>query len=358
MTENALKKLMIERIATSGPMTIADYMAECLMHPEHGYYQKETVFGADGDFITAPEVSQMYGEMLGLWLADRWYKMGKPDGVQLIELGPGRGTLMSDMLRATAAVEGFQSALTVHFVEASEQLRKLQAELVPFAHWHDTLAQVPDGPSLIVANEFFDALPIHQFEKFQGNWLERRINAEGEDFTLVLTPPTPKLALTEETLRQSGAEGSILEVCPSALSIAGDIAERLDKNGGAALIIDYGYRKSAHGDTFQALKEHTFISPLLEPGTADITAHVAFDQLAKAATSKGAVSYGPAAQGMFLMALGIGARAQQLSDHIGSEEGQSRILSELKRLTAGEEMGTLFKVLALQDKKLAPPAGF
>jgi len=358
MTEQTLKPLLLDRIAATGPITIADYMAECLMHPDHGYYQKEHVFGADGDFTTAPEISQMYGEMLGLWLADRWYKMDKPEAVHLIELGPGRGTLMADLLRATAAVEGFNSAMTIHFVETSKQLRALQAELVPHANWHDSLATVPDGPSLIIANEFFDALPIHQFEKHKGNWLERRINAEGEDLTLVLTPPSPKLALTDEKLRHDGLEGSILEVCPAALSITGDIADRLHNHGGAALVIDYGYRKSAHGDTFQALEKHEFTDPLANPGGADLTAHVAFDQLAKAATSKKALSYGPAAQGMFLMALGIGARAQQLADHIDTPDGQERVLAELKRLTAGEEMGTLFKVLALQEEGLAPPPGF
>lgn len=351
-----LKTILLEQIATSGPITFADYMAQCLMHPEHGYYQKERVFGQDGDFITAPEISQMFGEMLGLWLADRWIKMGKPSPVHLIEFGPGRGTLMADMLRAISPVEGFTDAANIHFIETSRQLRKLQKEQVPNAKWHDSAASLPDGPSLIVANEFFDALPIHQFEKHKGEWLERRVNAEGETFTLVLTPPSAKLALIPEKLKNS-PEGSILEVCPAALSITGDIASRISDGGGAALIIDYGYRTSAAGDTFQALMGHAFTDPFAEPGKADITAHVAFDQLNQAAKEKGVATFGPAAQGMFLMALGMGARAQQLSNTM-DPIGQQRILSELKRLTASEAMGTLFKVLALQHQELPEAPGF
>lgn len=351
-----LKDILLEQIATTGPITVAEYMAQCLMHPEHGYYQTERVFGTDGDFITAPEISQMFGEMLGLWLADRWIKMGKPSPVHLIEFGPGRGTLMADMLRAISPVEGFSGAVKIHFIETSKQLRALQQDQVSNATWHDTAASLPDGPSLIVANEFFDALPIHQFEKHKGEWLERRINAEGETFSLVLTPPSPKLALIPEDLKAS-PEGSVLEVCPAALSITGDIADRLKNQGGAGLIIDYGHRKSAAGDTFQALMGHAFADPFAEPGKADITAHVAFDQLKKAAEEKSVTTFGPSAQGMFLMALGMGARAQQLSNTM-DPIGQQRILSELKRLTAGDEMGTLFKVLALQNTVLPDAPGF
>jgi len=351
-----LKDMLIKRIEATGPITIADYMAECLMHPTHGYYTNNRVFGSEGDFITAPEVSQMFGEMLGLWLADRWYKMDKPEQVQLIELGPGRGTLMEDLLRATEPVPGFHEALTVHFVETSPQLRDLQAEKVPHAHWHDDLSTVPDGPTLLVANEFFDALPIHQFEKHDNKWCERRVNSKDGSLNLVLTSAGPKFALTPKDLHNT-PDGSVLEVCPAGISVAGTIAERLFQCGGAAIIIDYGYRKSATGDSFQALKSHQYCNPFEAPGEADLTAHVAFDQIAAAATSRGAASYGTAAQGPFLMALGVGDRAQQLAASTDSA-GQERILSELKRLTAPDEMGTLFKVLALQDPKLPAPAGF
>jgi NADH dehydrogenase [ubiquinone] 1 alpha subcomplex assembly factor 7 len=360
-----LKDILVKRIEATGPITLADYMAECLMHPKHGYYTQETVFGANGDFITAPEVSQMFGEMMGLWLADRWYKMDKPEGVQLIELGPGRGTLMADILRATEPVVGFHDAIKVHFVETSGQLRALQAKKVPQASWHDDLSSIPDGPTLLVANEFFDALPIHQFEKHDGRWCERRVHAENDELKLVLTSTGPKFALTNPALHNH-PEGSVLEACPAALSISASIAQRLFAGGGAAIILDYGYRKSTSGDSFQALQNHQYCNAFEAPGEADLTAHVAFDQLAAAAKDMGAFTYGPAAQGPFLMALGIGERAQQLAaanegaeNGEGSEDGiEGRILSELTRLTSADEMGSLFKVLALQDPKLPPPPGF
>lgn len=206
-----LKDTLIKRIEATGPMTLADYMAECLMHPAHGYYSQQTVFGAEGDFVTAPEVSQMFGEMLGLWLADRWYKMEKPEGVQLVELGPGRGTLMEDILRATEPVDGFHNAISVHFIETSQQLRTLQAQKVPHAQWHDDLSSVPKGPALLVANEFFDALPIHQFEKQDDRWCERRVHAADNELKMVLTAAGPKFALTSPALHD-GPDGSILEV--------------------------------------------------------------------------------------------------------------------------------------------------
>lgn len=352
----ALKDLLIKRIAMGGPITLADYMAECLMHPAHGYYQQQRVFGRDGDFITAPEVSQMFGEMLGLWCADRWIAMGRPARFNLIELGPGRGTLMADMLRATKAVPGFGTAARVCFIEASQRLRGLQAEKVPGVSWHNRLTDVPTGPSILIANEFFDALPIHQFEKQGGKWLERGVGADGDTLKPVLTQPGAKLALVPESVRAAG-DGSIAEVCPAGLSIAGEIAERLVAQPGAALIIDYGYKISAPGDSFQALKSHEYVDPFAEPGLADLTTHVAFDQLAAAAAQKGAAPSPVQEQGAFLMALGLGLRAQKLAAAEG-KAGQARILGELKRLTAPDEMGTLFKVLAIQSPGLTPPPGF
>ncbi|WP_417460496.1 class I SAM-dependent methyltransferase [Kordiimonas sp.] len=351
-----LKDLIIKRIDATGPISIADYMAECLMHPVHGYYQQERVFGVDGDFITAPEVSQMFGEVLGLWCVDRWIAMGKPPSFQLIELGPGRGTLMADILRAASSVEGFRSAAQVHFVEASLQLRAVQKAKIADAGWHDTLGQIPLAPSIIVANEFFDALPIHQFEKQNGEWFERAIASDGEKLSPALIPASPIAAMLPDTM-QTQPDGSVAEICPAALSVMGEIAHRTSTQPCAALVLDYGYIKSAPGDTFQALKAHKYVDPLAEPGKADLTAHVAFDQLAQAATEKGAAAFGPVEQGAFLMSIGIGARAQQLATNQDAAK-QSGILSELKRLTAPEEMGQLFKVLALQSPELKAPPGF
>lgn len=352
----ALKDFLIKRIEATGPMTLASYMAECLMHPVHGYYQKERVFGSEGDFTTSPEISQMFGEMMGLWVADRWIKMGKPEALNLVELGPGRGTLMADLLRATAPVEDFQDAISVHFVETSKQLRARQAENVPTAHWLDTLADVPEGPMLLVANEFFDALPIHQYEKRDGNWHERMVGTDAGELGFMLGPCGAQFALASDTLKAS-ADGSILEVCPSALSVIGDISDRLNKYGGAAIIIDYGYRQSAVGDSFQAMQNHSYVDAFAEPGAADLTAHVNFDLLKSVALEKGIKAYGATTQGLFLMAIGLGARAQVLAS-AGDEAHQKRILEDLKRLTAPEQMGTLFKVLALQPHELAPPPGF
>ena len=352
----ALKETLLRRIAATGPISLADYMAECLMHPAHGYYQQETVFGEDGDFTTAPEISQMFGEMVGLWLADRWIKMGRPSEINLIELGPGRGTLMADILRATEPVEDFVNARQVHFVEASAQLQSLQAEKVPDATWHADVSNLPEGPSLVVANEFFDALPIHQFEKLNGRWFERMVGEHKNALGFMLGPCGPQISLMDDATRSNAPEGAILEICPLALSITGLLARHIETYGGTALIIDYGYRKSGFGDTFQALKKHQFADPLAEPGKADLTAHVAFDQIA-AAVGERARCFGPSGQGMFLMALGMGARAQHLATDL-DDDGQQRILSELKRLTDPEEMGTLFKVMAIQARDLEVPPGF
>ncbi len=350
-----LKQQFLKRIEATGPIPLADYMAECLMHPKHGYYQQQKVFGAKGDFITAPEVSQMFGEVLGLWAASVWQSMGCPK-FSLVELGPGRGTLMADMLRAAKALPGFLEAAQVHFIETSTQLRALQKEKVPHATWHDSMASLPAGPALFIANEFFDALPIHQFEKQKGKWHERAVGAYGDNLGLMLTQAGPKLALIPPPI-QKAPGGSIAEVCPAGLAVAADIAGHIAEHSGAALFIDYGYATSAPGDTFQALKAHKYVDPFSEPGLADLTAHVAFDQLATAAAGKGARPSAIISQGQFLMTIGLGVRAQALASKT-DEAGQQRILSELKRLTAPDEMGTLFKVLALMHPKLPSPAGF
>lgn len=351
-----LKNILARRIETSGPISLADYMTECLLHPRHGYYTGARVFGAEGDFITAPEISQMFGETVGLWMADRWIAMGRPERVNLVEFGPGRGTLMADMLRAARNVPGFGDALAVHFVEASPQLQALQKAKVPTATWHADATSLPGGPTLIAANEFFDALPIHQFEKRDGRWFERSVGLTDDGLGFVLTQPSSHFALIPPALLAS-PNGSVLEACPAALSAAAIMADHIAAHGGAALFFDYGYARSTAGDTFQALRAHEFADPFAEPGKADLTAHVAFDRIAEAAAGKGTSVSPVVDQGMFLMAIGLGLRAQKLAT-AQDQAGQDRILSELKRLTAPDEMGTLFKVLALQHKDMPAAPGF
>ena len=358
-----LKDILVRQIQLAGPMSLASYITECLMHPEFGYYQKERVFGTDGDFTTAPEISPMFGEMIALALFERWQAMGKPNTFNLIEFGPGRGTLMADILHTLKAQQAFMSAVSIHFIEASLQLRHQQKTTLENightdAHWHTHLTEVPERPSLIIANEFFDALPIHQFEKTQDGWRERCVTVgENNTLTPALGDCSAAFSLTSQHLRESAKQGDILEVSPVSLGIMGDIAARLKQNDGAALIIDYGYSKSAFGDTFQALKAHHYTDPYNSPGSADLTAHVAFDQLKKAAEEKELICYGPQEQGAFLMQMGIGLRAQELAKNKTPEE-QEAILSALKRLTAPNEMGELFKVLMVTDTNKSIPPGF
>lgn len=352
-----MEAYLAQRIRTTGPITLADYMGDCLMHPDHGYYQQERIFGADGDFITAPEISQMFGEMIGLWLANRWQAMGAPTRINLIELGPGRGTLMADVLASTRSVAGFHDALTVHFLELSEQLRAEQKKAVPSATWHSSLATIPNGPVLVVANEFFDALPIHQFEFKDGIWFERSVTLDGdENLKMVLTEPSAKLALVPEHLRKPKGN-AVVEVSPASIGIMRDIGDRLNNDGGAALIIDYGYDHANFGDSFQAVKDHRYCDALTAPGKADITAHVNFESLKRMAMDAGLQVGGPTGQGQFLMQLGLGSRASALVKG-KSEEQHAEVFSALKRLTAPDEMGTLFRVLSVTDIDQEPAPGF
>jgi SAM-dependent MidA family methyltransferase len=340
---SALKDRLIARIARMGPMTLADYMSECLLHPEHGYYATRDPLGQAGDFTTAPEISQMFGELIGLWLAQVWMDQGAPDPFVLAELGPGRGTLMADLLRATRAVPGFHAALRLHLVEASPVLRAAQgAALSGFAPvFHDSIADLPEGPIWLVANEFFDALPIRQFLKGKGaEWHERMVGAEGERLILGLGPAAPVGALAH---RREVTEGQIVETCAPAEAIAGEIGRRIATHGGAALIVDYGDAESI-GDTFQALRAHHPVDPLEAPGLADLTAHVAFGPIARAASPARASAL--VAQGVFLERLGITARAQALARGLTGAALEAHVAAH-RRLTHPSEMGHLFRTLAL-----------
>lgn len=357
MTGNALRDHLIRLIRDTGPLPLSHYMALCLGHPEHGYYMTRDPLGARGDFTTAPEVSQMFGELVGLWLADRWLASGAPKPFALVELGPGRGTLMADALRALRAVPGMLDAASIHFVETSPTLRAAQRERVPQAHWHSSVGDLPKKPLFLIANEFFDALPITQYQRTERGWCERCVDFQDGRFVPVLAP----VAVAHDTALapavREAPEGSIAETCPPATAITGEIAGRIAAEGGAALIIDYGYARSAAGDTLQALRAHAYADPFDAPGEADLTAHVDFEALAHAARQAGATPHGPVEQGAFLQALGIGARAERLMRDATAAQKQD-IEGALARLTGPREMGSLFKVLGITPPGADTPAGF
>ena len=356
----ALADLIVRRIRATGPLTIAEFMTETLQHPRLGYYATRDPFGAAGDFITAPEVSQAFGELIGLWCADVWTLMGRPDSVLLVELGPGRGTLMADALRVLAVVPDFRRALRLHLVETSPALRARQAKALADATpiWHERLDQVPAGPLLLIANEFLDALPIRQFERRGASWHERRVGLAPDGNTLAFVlDPTPSAAALISPRFATASDGSVVEIRPAAVRLAGDIAERLTADGGAALVIDYGHAESACGETLQAVRQHRYHPVLEAAGSADLTAHVDFESFADAARTAGAKICGPATQGGFLRSLGIELRARQLLAK-ASPEASATIQSGVHRLIDDGEMGTLFKVLALVDPTLPTPAGF
>jgi NADH dehydrogenase [ubiquinone] 1 alpha subcomplex assembly factor 7 len=351
----ALKERLIRRIDRAGPMTLGEYMAECLLDPRHGYYTRRDPLGRAGDFITAPEVSQMFGELIGLWLAQAWLDGGAPGEVALVELGPGRGTLMADALRAATRVPGFHAAMRLHLVEASPTLREVQAAaLAPYApQFHDGLGTLPDLPLLLVANEFFDALPIRQFQRAEGPlWHERVVGLKDDALALGLSPPAPVAAL--EGRLADTSPGQIVETCAPAEASAGDIGRRIAERGGAALILDYGDMESL-GDTFQAVAAHRHADPFAAPGEADLTAHVAFGPIARAAAPAKATPL--ATQGAFLERLGITERARALAARLEGAALEAHVAAH-RRLTHPTEMGNLFKVLALVPDAAGLPPGF
>ncbi len=351
-----LARQFARRIARHGPMSIADYMAECLLHPEHGYYATRDPFGRQGDFITAPEISQMFGELLGLALAQSWLDQGRPSPFTLAELGPGRGTLMADMLRATRAVPGFRQAARVVLVEASRTLRQVQRQTLEDegVSWIGAAAELPEAPLFLVANEFFDALPIRQFTRAEGGWSERQVALEGERLVLKLAPPAP-LAALEHRLADT-RPGDIVETCQPALPIVSELARRIARHGGAALIVDYGGWRSL-GDTWQALRTHRPEDPLANPGEADLTAHVDFEPLARAARAEGAACSALVPQGVLLERLGITERARRLAAGLSGARLEAHVAAH-RRLTHPQEMGTLFKALAITPVASPPPPGF
>jgi NADH dehydrogenase [ubiquinone] 1 alpha subcomplex assembly factor 7 len=350
--QSEIKKL----IKTSGPMPVWRYMELCLMHPQHGYYVSRDPLGREGDFTTAPEVSQMFGELLGLWAASIWKAMGSPSLLRLIELGPGRGTMMADALRAVRVLPPLYQTLSVHLVEINPVLREKQKATLAGVRnvaWHDSIDQVPDGPCIVFANEYFDVLPIHQVVKHPTGWHERTVGLDnGGRLVYGASPnPIPRFDVLLPPLVRAAPVGAVFEWRPDSEIMK--IASRVRDQEGAALIIDYGHVRSDAGDTFQAIARHSFTDPLKAPGQADVTAHVDFQALARAAEDVGALVHGPVTQGEFLRRLGIETRAVTLMAK-ASHEVSEDISGALKRLVSGGRggMGTLFKVLGISGTNL------
>lgn len=354
---NALQQEIAAMIGAEGPIGIDRFMALALGHPRHGYYMTRDPFGLAGDFVTAPEISQMFGEVLGLWAAITWQQMGSPARVALVELGPGRGTLMMDALRAARAVPGFAEALEVHLVEMSPVLARAQAtQLAGSGHepaWHATIDELPpDVPLIMLANEFFDALPVRQFVATAEGWREKLVGTDDAGRLVFGLDPAVTDALTLKA-----PAGAIFETSPIGLDIMRRLAERLARQGGALIAIDYGHARSAYGDSLQAVQGHAFVPVLDNPGEADITAHVDFATLAIAAGRGGAKAHPIISQACLLERLGIRERAAILKRK--AEEPAAIDAAVLRLAGTGEAaMGRLFKALAVTHADLPPPPAF
>lgn len=339
-------------IVNTGPISVGHFMAEANAR----YYNSADPLGSAGDFITAPEISQMFGELVGLWLADSWSRAGRPGPVHYVEVGPGRGTLARDALRAARRF-GLEPA--VHLVETSAALRDIQRTAIPGATWHDDLSSLPPtGPLLLVANEFLDALPIRQMVKTENGWRERKIGLEGggeETHFVFVSGSQPMDSAIPQDLHDAEV-GTILETSPAAAAALYEIAGRLVQQGGTALFIDYGYDQSCQGSTLQAVRAHRKVDPFSAPGESDLTAHVDFGVLARVAASRGARWLGTVPQGRWLRELGIEARAQALA--VSEPEYADAVELAKHRLIDDDQMGTLFKVMALSAPEWPDGAGF
>ncbi len=351
------------RIQAAGPMPVGEYMALCLGDREHGYYTTRDPLGERGDFITAPEISQMFGELIGIWMAAVWKLMGEPGNLHVIELGPGRGTLMSDALRAAQVLPDFRNALAVHLIEISpalqaKQERMLQGQSTP-VFWHAAFDAVPGGPAIIIANEFFDALPVNQAVKSTDGWHERQIeiNAEGNLAFAIAPEPIPLFDRLLPPAVRNAPEQSIFEWRNDTLAM--QIGRRIAAEGGAALAIDYGHAQSAAGETLQAVGRHAYVDPLTAPGTVDLTAHVDFQALARAVEAMGANGFGPIDQSQFLRNLGIETRAAALKAKASPAAAAAIDLTVARLIGHGRtDMGALFKVAAFTHPNLGTPPGF
>lgn len=340
-------------IAADSPIPVSEYMALCLFDPQHGYYTTREPFGCDGDFITAPEISQMFGELVAVWLYEAWVANGRPVPATVAEIGPGRGTLMKDMLRTWSRLDPtFFEAVNFALVETSPRLAEMQRNtlgpMAAKATWHETVAALPAMPLFIVGNELFDALPVRQFVRTTAGWRERMVGLNDHGalaFFAGMAAPDPKLLPPDAA---SAPEGAIVEFAPARSALMAEIAGRISSHGGAGLFIDYGYLLSGVGDTLQALKNHAFDDVLAHPGDADLTSHVDFAALSKVAQAQGLKTMATT-QGAFLLSMGLLERAGNLGAH-AHEAGRDAISAQVERLAGPDQMGELFKVLAVLPK--------
>lgn len=349
-----MKRIIGEQAVEKGGLSVAQYMQICLFDPEHGYYRTQHIFGTKGDFVTAPEISQMFGEIIGLWLAQCWIEQDQPKPFILLELGPGRGTLMADILRATAKVAGFHEAMQIVFVEASQQLRSLQKKAVPNVKvsWIDDISQLPEQPVFFVANEFFDALPVHQFQRQNNKWFERQIISQEDELCIVNCRHASDLVQLQKRLADT-SDGDIVEINFMARKMAVALGRHIEAFAGSGLIIDYGDWVSL-GDTLQAVQDQKPVDIFAAPGQSDLTAHVDFAALVKdlACAHSRLVS-----QGLFLERLGIIQRANMLAAYLTDDALQIHIAAH-RRLTHSDEMGSLFKVISFYPTSAPTPTGF
>jgi len=394
---NRLAGRIARLIRSQGPLSIAQFMTLALHDPEDGYYATNDPFGRAGDFITAPEISQMFGELIGLWLVQCWRDQGSQAPARLVELGPGRGTLMADALRAARVAPDFLTAVEVVLVEASPTLREIQRQkLLPFVEispphpalsptggegnshtslappggegwgegerrpklrWTDRLdASLAGRPLFLIANEFFDALPVRQYVKTERGWCERMVTADAEGRLAFALAPVPAKGLAVPEARGEAENGAVYEISPAATAFAEEIAGLVVAQGGAALIVDYGHAGTGFGDTLQAVKKHKFAPVLETPGAADLSAHVDFAALAEAAARGGARAHGPLAQGTLLERLGLKERATALAK--AHPEDEKALATAVARLASDCQMGRLFQALAILPERAGPPPGF
>jgi SAM-dependent MidA family methyltransferase len=357
-SDASLAARLSARIARAGPLTVEEFMQACLSDEAAGVYSSRQPIGGKGDFITSPEISQIFGELVGLWAVAAWQSMGEPSRVTIAELGPGRGTLMADACRAWRGVPKFLDSASVALIETSpvmvEAERKTLKDASAPLRWYAALDAVPEGPLVVLANEFVDALPIRQFIRRGEAWRERLIASDGEGGFAF----TDRDAQDEDRhLPHLAHEDAILETRPAAHALMRELGRRAERAPLAALIIDYGHEESGFGDTLQAVRGHRFANALADPGAADLSAHVDFADLKREAGAAGLRSHGPMPQGEFLLKLGLAARRERLLEHAAAAQAEA-ITSGAARLVDPRQMGALFKALVLTSAGLAPPPPF